>query len=302
MDKYLSRLSDRLHTIFFENEDLNHVELVYKTFVTDKNEDFDKKYYNLFLEEIAYLYSRNHKLSEIVGNKVPFINSPIIESDISFVDFRMYIRNLIGLEVSSTDDVVVEKEDCYDYTINAVANNLLKEEGFWNKVNSEVIDSKEKEDKEVARLFVPVDNSNLYLFATLLLSSMEEQNLDYSFKVNTNPSVQLGNNIEINVSQKNYETVLGIINKIKTDYPQIKINNNQLPILSYPVSDDVGIVPIINDALFEEKLAMRIIELKHETRNFNQLLEETYNFTKDYFSLIENLTGKLPDIDDNKLL
>ena len=302
MDKYLSRLSDRLHTIFFENEDLNHVELVYKTFVTDKNEDFDKKYYNLFLEEIAYLYSRNHKLSEIVGDKVPFINSPIIESDISFVDFRMYIRNLIGLEVSSTDDVVVEKEDCYDYTLNAVANNLLKEEGFWNKVNSEVIDSKEKEDKEVARLFVPVDNSNLYLFATLLLSSMEEQNLDYSFKVNTNPSVQLGNNVEINVSQKNYETVLGIINKIKTDYPQIKINNNQLPILSYPVSDDVGIVPIINDALFEEKLAMRIIELKHETRNFNQLLEETYNFTKDYFSLIENLTGKLPDIDDNKLL
>ena len=301
MDKFISKLSEKLHMMFFYDEKPTSDKLISNFFVHENGNEFDTKYYDLLVELITYIYSQEHSLNELSDEEIPEIMPSDQKNEMLFSEFRNKLRSYIGKETPQTGEVNVEKQDYYTFIHDLVVNNLLKEEGFWNRIDSSKLRIVDNKTPDIARLFIPVNNSNLYLFSTLFILKCEERDIDFNFKVTTDSSKQLGNSLEINVNIKNYEVVLDIINNIINDYPGIFIDRDKLPIISYPLSNEVGVVPIIYDGLFEEKLCNDIVYLKQKTRHYGEFKDELGNFVKYYFKPIINEFKKEEENTNKKL-
>lgn len=301
MDKYLSKLTDRLHMIFFEEENIKDKRLVQKFFVHENGNEFDEKYFELFVELVTFFYAKEHDLRNICDENIPDLLPPIEGEEALFSSFRKYLRSYKGLEVPQKGEVAVEKQDYYNVIHNAIVNKVLIENGFWLNVDSTKIHDKKKENHDIARLFIPVNNSNLYLFSTLFLTKCEEQKIEYNFKVTTDSSKQLGNSIEIDINFNNYKTIMDIISFIIDEYPGLFIDRDKLPIISYPLSDEVGIVPMLFDDTYENKMCKNIVELKNSTRNFGEFRDELNNYINYYLKPLINKLSEEEKNDEKKL-
>ena len=289
MDSYLTKLTDQLHKMFILDSNPNAKKLINKFFVYENANDFDNKFYDILVELVTYLYAQEHDINEITPKPIPELLPHINKGELLFSEYRAYLRKYKGLEVPQTGEVSVEKQDYYDLIRSSIINNILKTEGFWDKIDSSIIHDKEKEEEDIARLFIPVNNSNLYLFATSFLSKCERDKIDYSFKVNTDSTKQLGNNIEINVNNSNFDSTLNIINEIIEEYPGIFIDEEKLPRLAFPLTKKIGIVPALPDEPFEEKICIDIMFLNSSTMNFGELKLELGKILDMYYKDISPL-------------
>ena len=291
MEELFQSLYEKLHYIFFFEEDIKDKELKNKLYVKDTNNTLDEKYFNIFIDFILYIIYENNSLN-IFSNPDSIYR---LEDGLDFNTFRSKLNTFKKLG----------NPNAYDALHSSIIKRI-NEYDFWYSINSSMIRNEDDLEPFTEILYIPVDNSNLFLLSTLMMTGFEREGIQYRMKVNVD-NKQYGNNMEVYVNENTCHIVLNVLEEVLSKYSKIKINANQIPEVSYKINDTVGIVPVLtNNSKYEDVICEDIIKVKNDLKekdgsnSFDTFIEEFNSFLKFYFKEIEKRYIK-PNNNDKKL-
>lgn len=250
MDKI--RLIDAIN-----NSELDYNELYNSINIINKEKtDFNSEAYS----EIIYLTMYMYHMKKGINTLSKKGNIPeVIPRNISYEDFKNQLEQY--KQINYYNDVLPDIKNAYQELIRISCDKLL-DQGHWTKIYSSTIS--ENEVKEEGKIYISIDNSYLYQFACLMFSNCLKNHLyDYEFKANNNQEINRTDNFVIYFTADNLNTYLEIIEKLKKQYPEFKINYSHM--LGKEISEGVVIAKDYKDgSSFTEKVCNAIIGLKKQ--------------------------------------
>lgn len=250
MDKI--RLIDAIN-----NSELDYNELYNSINIINKEKtDFNSEAYS----EIIYLTMYMYHMKKGINTLSKKGNIPeVIPRNISYEDFKNQLEQY--KQINYYNDVLPDIKNAYQELIRISCYKLL-DQGHWTKIYSSTIS--ENEVKEEGKIYISIDNSYLYQFACLMFSNCLKNHLyDYEFKANNNQEINRTDNFVIYFTADNLNTYLEIIEKLKKQYPEFKINCSHM--LGKEISEGVVIAKDYKDgSSFTEKVCNAIIGLKKQ--------------------------------------
>lgn len=238
-------------------------------YISMKSNKFNVTDYFELLYKTMYLYHRKKGIENISKKfQLPII----IDREISYDKFKKYLNELKQYEIKL--GLLPNVRNHFDNVLRLSANKLLGIGGVsWSKVYSSKITG--QEISECGKMYVSVDNKDLYKFANLLLEKCLENGLnDYEFKVNDNEEKTRCDNVVIYFTNENFNKYISIIEQIFIENPDIQIN--QQNVLAYSINDKIKIAQDYDNGnvSYTNKLCNAIIVLRDQYGlNNEQIIE-----------------------------
>ena len=236
-------------------------------FIDKPSNEFDYYDYNEVLYKFMYLFHKKYGIENISKvYKAPLI----VNRDISFAEFKQYLEELKKFKIKVNPDLPNVKT--YFDNIYRVASYKLLDRDSWTKVYSEKITGEDVSD--VGKMYLSVDNRDLYKFANLLLDQCLDLGLeDYCFKVNADDSLTRRDNVVIYFTSDNFYKYISMINKILADNPNILLNEQSA--LGYSINENIKIGFDFDDGAvsYTEKLCKMILNLLQEGKSSEVVAE-----------------------------
>ena len=141
-------------------------------------------------------------------------------------------------------------------------NRLVHNEDWVHILSSQIT----KKDIDVlGKLYISVDNKDLYGFANMLLDCCVTEKLeDVEFKVNNNENVTRRDNVVIYFTKNNFSKYISIITRIIKENPNLQFNS-QNP-LGYSVDNNICIGSDFEGGTksFNDACCKKIVELREK--------------------------------------
>lgn len=287
MDKL--RLIDAIN-----NSELDYNELYNNINIIDKDKtNFDSETYNEIIYLTMYMYHIKKGINTLSKNG----NIPeVIPKYISYGEFKNQLEQYKN--VNYHNDLLPNINNVYQELIRLSCSKLL-DQGYWTKVYSSAITGNEV--KEDGKIYISVDNSYLYQFACFMFTNCLKNHLyDYEFKVNNDQEINRTDNLVIYFTSENLNTYLDIIEELKEQYPEFKVNSSHM--LGKEISEGVVIAKDYKDgSSFAEKVCKTILGLKkqgYDTETIVDVIDN--NADKHLESVVSLITDNKIHINDNK--
>ena len=254
--------------------------------VIDKHQtDFNQTYYNEIIYLSLFLFHIKKGIDKLSKNgTIPNLISRVD----SYESFKHELEKYKDIEFHN--DLLPNETNLFQEIWRLASSKLLSRDFSWTKIYSSSIYGKEV--KEDGKIYISVDNKDLYQFACLMLTNCLKSGIkDFEFKVNNDNSINRTDNMVIYFTYENLNKYLEIIEKLKVEYPEMLIN--QCHILGEELSDGVVIAKDYADgSSFTEKICRTILKLKEScipsekivdmindavTEHLNQVISQTEN-------------------------
>ena len=238
-------------------------------------------YYELLFKTMFLYHLINGIESVSMRTQLPFV----IDRNISYNEFR---RQLIKYkEYELKIDLLPNIKNYFDNIIRLASSKLLGMSDWrWTRVYSSKVTGKENNNC-VGKIFISVDNKDLYRFANLLLAKCLENGLtDYEFKINNDDSKTRRDNVVIYFTLENFSNYITIINRIIEENPDIKINSSHP--FGYEVNDYIRVGLDYNNGneSFTERICNIICGLKKKGISTEEIIDYLDKMIKDDLSYI----------------
>lgn len=237
-------------------------------FINKEKTNFNTESY----DEIVYLTMYIYHIKNGINTLSKKGNIPeLIPRKISYLNFKNQLEKYNSINYHNP--LLPYINNAYQ-ELKRLSSDILLDRGYWTKIYSTSISK--SEFKEDGKIYISIDNSHLYQFACLMLVDCLKNNLnDYEFKANNYQEVNRTDNFVIYFTADNLNTYLKIIEKIKKQYPEFKINCSH--ILGKKISEGVVIAKDYKDgSSFTDKICNAIIALKekgYDTENVVDLID-----------------------------
>lgn len=270
------------------NSDLDYSELYNSINIIDKEKTcFDPESYREIVYLSMYLYHVKKGIHTLSKNG----NIPeIVPKEISYGQFKKELE--IYKSMSFYVELLPDISNVFQ-ELNRLASDKLLHQGYWTKIYSSFVTGNELQ--EAGKIYVSIDNSYLYQFACLMLTNCLKKDLyDYEFKVNNDSKINRADNLVIYFTTKNLNTYLDIIEELKQQYPNFRINCSHM--LGKEISDGVVIAKDYKDgSSFTEKICKTILGLKKQGYDTETVVEAIDG------SIDKHLESVLSLISDNEM-
>lgn len=258
------------------------------TFLDIKSNSFDNDEYNELIYKNMYIFHKLHGIENISSRyRVPIL----VDRNISYLEFKNYLNKLKEHKIQI--DLLPNVRNHFDNVFRLSVNKL-----FWNGWNWLQISSSKMMGQNIekfGKMYLSVDNKDLYRFANLLLEKCMELGLkDYEFKVNSNDKITRCDNVVIFFTKDNLNKYISIINQILTENFDIQLN--QQNVLAYSVDDNIKIAKDYNNESYTDKICDTIIQLRQSGLTNEQIVELVSEQTQNHVNSILNLL----DLGSNK--
>ena len=239
-----------------ETCDNDYDKLYEKINVIDKDQtDFNQLYYDEIVYLSLFLFHLKYGIDKLSKNGI--IPNLISKVD-SYESFKIELEKYKNIEFHS--DLLPDETNLFQEIWRLANYKLLSQDFSWTKIySSSIYGNAIKED---GKIYISIDNKDLYQFACLLLTYCLKSGInDFEFKVNNDSSINRTDNVVIYFTYENLNKYLEIIERIKNDYPEMLIN--QCHILGEELSSGVAIAKDYEDgSSFTEKICKAINKLK----------------------------------------
>lgn len=270
------------------NSDLDYSELYNSINIIDKEKTcFDPESYREIVYLSMYLYHVKKGIHTLSKNG----NIPeIIPKDISYEQFKKELE--IYKSMSFYNEFLPDISNLFQ-ELNRLACDKLLHQDYWTKIYSSYVTGDELQ--EAGKIYVSIDNSYLYQFAYHMLTNCIKKHLyDYEFKVNNDSTINRADNLVIYFTTKNLNTYLDIIEELKQQYPNFRINCSHM--LGKEISDGVVIAKDYEDgSSFTEKVCKTILGLKKQGYDTETVVEAIDDSIDKYLESVLSL------ISDNEM-
>ena len=277
MEQYNKRLEDKIHELFINKETIEPIDLYNALYVHDAKSKFNINDREVFICLSMYLFAKDKYFVPYDTRDVDKYSKELADKseNCSFAEFYK--------ELNKYKNIFVDNVSVYDHFLNG----MLIESGYEDDTKLCVVGevSKDPYGQNKYKLFIPVDNTSLYKFASLLVTKAVCNKMDYVIELNNDETKQLGNNISISVDDMNCKKYMQIIYEILLSNPDIIVDNAYMPVSAYPIGSDVGVIPnpprymsiTPLTSLFEYDIFELITEGKKDPRSFEAF---AYNLKK----------------------
>ncbi len=239
--------------------------------------------YCKLLYKSMYKFHERNGIENILKYQVPIS----IGRDVSYSEFKQYLYKLQEYEIKI--DLLPNVANHFDNICRIAAIKLLGAGDWcWTRIYSSKITGQDIE--EFGKMYLSVDNKDLYRFACLLLEKCIETGLeDYEYKVNNDENVTRSDNVVIFFTKDNFNKYISLINQILAENPDIKLN--QQNVLAYSIDDNIKVARDYNDGSvsYTSKVCQKIMLLKEKEYDNEQIVELIAGDTKKYVSDIFDL-------------
>lgn len=260
------------------------------------NEFIVKDYYELIFRNM-YLYHQLYGIENISSKcPLPFI----IDRNVSYQSFKIQLEKYKNytLKIDSLPGI----KNYFDNILRLSASKLLDMGDWeWTRIFSSKITRKNVEI--IGKIYISIDNKDLYRFANLLFTKCLENGLvDYEFKVNNNDSKTRRDNVVIFFTSKNFEQYVSLINQIITENPDITINSPHL--FGYAINDNIVVGKDYENGTqsFTKQICYAISELKKEGMRTEKIIEYINSLLQESIADIINLNNELQQNNSSKNL
>lgn len=269
--------------------DGDYNDLYRKINILDKEStSFDSLYYNEIVYLCMFLYHLKFGIETLDKNG----NIPKLFDRVeTYEEFKMLLNEYKKIEFHNI--LLLEEKNMFQEIWRLAEFKLLSRDS-WTKVYSSSI--YKKDINEEGKLYLSVDNKDLYQFACLLTTkSLKEKILDFEFKINNDFSINRRDNVVIYFTKENLNKYLSVIDQIIEENPSIQINAGHM--LGHTLSNGVVIAKDYKDgSSFTEKVCNAIIVMKkhgYENDQMIDLLDEkvTIHLT-DVLEIVNDQTKK----------
>ena len=209
-------------------------------YVDTQSNKFNKSDRIELILKSMYLFHKLYGIENIRDN----LNMPTkVDKNISYQQFVEYLEGLKQYKYSLP--MRSEVKTYCDLLIYSCLNRLLNmTDPIWTKIYSSKI-TKNNEIDVLGKMYLSVDNKDLYRFAILLLEGCLEQGIDeFEFKVNNDENVTRCDNIVIYFTETNFNKYISLITQIIKDNSQIKLNTQN--VLGYSINENICIAKDYN--------------------------------------------------------
>ena len=255
----------KLESVLYEfNGDYN--DLYEKINVIDKEStDFNYLYYNEIVYLCMFLYHIKYGIESLSKNGI----IPKLFSNVnSYDEFKKMLDEYKKIEFHN--DLLPNEKNMFQEIWRLAESKLLSRDS-WTKVYSSSI--YKKDVQEDGKLYISIDNKDLYQFACLLISkSLKAGIKNFEFKLNNNPTINRRDNVVIYFTTENLNQYLMVINQILKDNPNIQINDEHL--LGYTLKSGISLAKDYADgSSFTEKVCNTIIKMKERKYSDSQITD-----------------------------
>lgn len=255
-----------------------------------KSNRFNISDYNELLLKTMFLYHLTNGI-ESVSLKWPVPYK--IDRDISYADFCRQLEGYEKYPLIIDAKLLPNVRNHFDNVVRLAASKLLDMGGFsWTRVYSRFINGTTV--NETGKIFISVDNKDLYRFANLLLLKFLENGLStYEFKLNDNIYLTRRDNVVIYFEKKDFELYVSMINQIISENPDIQLNSPH--IFGYPINDYIRIGFDFDDGnkSFTEEMCRLIKEAKRKGKSTDEILDYLEDYIKNVVNNIMGINGNL---------
>ena len=257
-------------------DEINYINMKSNKFnVSDRNE---------LVFRTMYLYHKERGLENIRKD----LNLPIvIPNDIDYEQFLKYLEELKQHKASL--ELRPDVKNFYDLIMISSKYRLLNmTDPSWTKIYSSKL--KGNEIKEIGKMYISVDNKDLYRFATLLLDKSLYYGLeDFEFKVNNDEGTTRRDNVVIYFTEENMGKYISLVNQIIAENPNIQLNE-QNP-LGYSIGKNICVGKDYKNGSesYTSKVCKTIVALKNIGINTTTIVDEVDNALGEHLKPVINL-------------
>lgn len=256
-------------------------------FVNIESNEFNSNDYKELLYKTMYLFHRMHGIESIYSKyQIPVI----AERNISYSDFKKYLEELQKYEIDI--ELLPGIKNHSDNIVRIAASKLL-DMGNWNWTRIYSSKLTGKDIAEQGKMYISVDNKDLYMFANLLLEKCLKQGIeDYEFKVNNDDSKTRSDNVVIYFTNENFSKYISSVNQIISENPSIQLNAQN--ILGYSINSNIKIAKDYENGKesFTSKVCKKIITLRQRGIDNSEIIESIDSATQKYLSDIIKLNNR----------
>lgn len=256
-------------------------------FVNIQSNQFNSNDYKELLYKTMYLFHRMHGIESIYSKyQIPVI----AEKNISYSDFKKYLEELHKYEI---DIELLPRVKNHSDNIVRIAASKLLDMGSWNWTriySSKLIG---QDIAEQGKMYISIDNKDLYMFANLLLEKCLKQGIkDYEFKVNNDDSKTRSDNVVIYFTTENFSKYISLVNQIILENPSMQLNAQN--ILGYSINSNIKIAKDYENGKesFTRKVCKTIIALRQRGVDNSKIIESIDSATQKYLSDIIKLNNR----------
>ncbi len=154
-----------------------------------------------------------------------------------------------------------------------------KQQSGWLHVSSRVLSLKKESDFDIKhRLYVNLDNCDLYKFALAFFNRCDSKKIPFYFKFHSGDLFNIDDSMVIYSSTENLEKYLMVLNEIKTDYPELVSRVKFPPVLAGVIDGWIGYGAEVEAKYNGESQSYTSIR---STLLYEVLTETTRNWVKD---------------------
>ncbi len=249
-----------------ESDCTEYEELYEKINVIDKDKtNFNYLYYDELVYMMLFIYYIKFGITKLSKNgNIPDLGIKVE----SYEEFKQLLEKYKDIEFHN--ELVPEVNTVFD-EIWRLANFKLLSRDHWSKVYSSNLTGKEV--VEDGKLYISIDNEDLYQFACLLVTRCIKSGLkDFEFKVNNNNEINRTDNVVIYFTKENLGKYLEVIASILQEFPNMSINDEHM--LAHKVKDGIAIAKDYKDgSSFTEKICNGILTLIKNNYTNEQILD-----------------------------
>lgn len=261
-------------------------------FVNIQSNEFNSNDYKDLLYKTMYLFHRMHGIESIYSKyQIPVI----AERNISYSDFKKYLEELQKYEIDI--ELLPGVKNHSDNIIRIAASKLLDMGNWdWTRIYSSKLTG--KDIAEQGKMYLSVDNKDLYMFANLLLDKCLKQGIeDYEFKVNNDDNKTRSDNVVIYFTTENFSKYISLVNQIISENPGIQLNAQN--ILGYSINSNIKIAKDYENGKesFTSKVCKTIIALRQRGVDNSEIIESIDSATQKYLSDIIKLNNRGLEVD-----
>ena len=190
-------------------------------YINTQSNEFDQSDRNELIYRCMHFFHKLYGIENIKEDlKLP-IKPP--DKNVEYNQFLEYLESLKQYE--KTLMFRPEIKNYFDYIKSVCSNRLLDMTDFsWTRIYSSTITK--KDINILGKMYVSVDNKDLYRFANLLLVACINQGIpDFEFKVNNDETVTRRDSVTIFFTQENLVKYMSLIKQIIKENPDIKLNS-----------------------------------------------------------------------------
>lgn len=266
-----------------ENDLYEHVNVVDK-----EHTDFEPLYYNEIVYMSMYLFHMKYGIDKLSKNN--FIPK-LFDRNINYDEFKNAMKQYKYIDFHS--DLLPNENNLFQEIWRLAESKLLSRDD-WTKIYSSSIYGNEV--SEVGKLYVSVDNKDLYQFAGLLLTKCLKNNLyDFEFKVNNNSKLNRADNLVIYFTKDNLNTYISLINQILKSHPEFQVNESH--VLGYSLDDNIVLAKDYKNGgeSYTAFVCKAIMKLRESGYGDEAIIEMVDSATQNHMSDVLQLVDVMPE-------